>query len=557
MRLRIVPIITAATAAALALSACAPQAPSTSASSPTSTGSETSTDTDTPTDSPGGLTPSPDAVLNIATTTDVNNFNPLLGNSRSDSWVTNLMYPHLLGIDETGAKVANLATDWGYIDDTHGYFEIRTDMTWSDGTPITAEDVAFTLNATKRDEPPGTFFGQMYNFESAEAVSDSRVELVFTQPDSSILEELGFWGVVIPKHVFEPAGNVADFANKGPEWVSAGPYVMTGFQAGQSYTMERVDNYPLVEGGTPWAARVVFRVYPDLNTEILALQSGEVQMIANAIPPAQVATLESDPNVDLAEVPGLGYAHIVYNMKHEDLAKTEVRQALARLIDYEAIRQVVLQGQAVSNGSSPLMQVLAKYYDSSLTEYPHDPQAARDLLTAAGYEADANGKFNLNFRILYSLQDVVTSQWVTMVKDWAAEVGINITLDGYERNTYLQMTNAGDYDIYAGSFAIMDDPVTNFALSYLPDGVINYTYVDDPELNALIEKAMLTFEEDEKIAIMQEAAKIVHDEVYDNIMYTQTLYFAHSAKWTGFIPAPSELLSIVNPLSVASAHITE
>src|SRR3546814_1176012 len=100
----------------------------------------------------------------------------------------------------------------------------------------------------------------------------------------------------------------------------------------------------------------------------------------------------------------------------------------------------------------------------------------------------------------------------------------------------------------------MDDPVTNFTLSYLPGGAINYTYVDDPELNALIEEASATFDEEEKIEIMREAAKIVHEQVYDNVMYTQNLYVAHSSDWEGFISKPSELLSIVNPVSIASAH---
>ena len=175
----------------------------------------------------------------------------------------------------------------------------------------------------------------------------------------------------------------------------------------------------------------------------------------------------------------------------------------------------------------------------------------------AGYAADASGKFPVSFRLIYSLQDSVTSQWAQMVKDSAAEAGITIELQGTERNTYLSMTSEGDYDIYAGNFAIMDDPVTNFSLSYLPGGAINYTHVDDPDLNALIEEGMVTFDQDEKISIMRGANKIVHEQVYDNIMYTQNLFFAASDEWAGFIAKPSELLSIVNPLSLASAHPVE
>jgi peptide/nickel transport system substrate-binding protein len=118
------------------------------------------------------------------------------------------------------------------------------------------------------------------------------------------------------------------------------------------------------------------------------------------------------------------------------------------------------------------------------------------------------------------------------------------------------MTNRGDFDIYAGNFAIMDDPVTNMTLAYLPGGAINYTYCDDPKLNDLINRARVTFEREAQIPLMRQAAKIVRDEVYDNIMYTQNLFVAHRANWSGFVVKPSELLSIVNPISVASATRT-
>lgn len=123
-----------------------------------------------------------------------------------------------------------------------------------------------------------------------------------------------------------------------------------------------------------------------------------------------------------------------------------------------------------------------------------------------------------------------------------------------ERNTYLAKTAAGDFDIYAGNFAIMDDPVTNMTLTYLPGGVINYSYVSDTKLSDLITKGQQTTDRSTKIDLMRQAARIVNENVYDNIMYTQNLYFAHRSSWTGFVSKPSELLSIVNPISLANAH---
>lgn len=490
--------------------------------------------------------------LTIATTTDVVNFNPLIGNSRTDSWVTSLMYPHLLSIADDGSKQPSLATDWGYTDPLTGFYEIRDDMQWSDGEPLTAEDVAYTLNAVKNDQPAGVLYGQMSAFESAEAVSETRVELTLSTPDSSVVPEIGFWGSIVPQHVFEPAGSVAEFANDS-DWVSAGPYRLTTVQRGQSYTMERVEPYPLVEGGVPGPAEVVFRVYPDINTEILALQNGDVDLIGNALPPSQVERLQQTEGITVQEIPGLGYAHMTYNMQREPLDDVLVRRALAHAVDYESIREVVLQGQAVSTGSSPIMPVLAQYYDDSIEEYEFDPELSRQLLEEAGYTADADGNFPLSFRLIYSLQDAVTSQWVNLVRDDAAKAGITIELQGLERNTYLAQTDAGDFDIYAGNFAIMDDPVTNMTLAYLPDGAINYTYVDDPELNALITEASTMTDVEEQKPLLQEAAALVRDNVYDNVMYTQNLYVAYDSEWSGFVVQPSELLSILNPISVASA----
>src|SRR5699024_224027 len=108
-----------AAAAVLALAACAPSAP------------EEGSDEAAGTDGGGGAT---DETLTIATTTEVVNLNPLLGNRRTDSWVTDLMYPRLLTSNADGSKEPYLATEWGYSDDgMTAFYEIRDDFVWSDG----------------------------------------------------------------------------------------------------------------------------------------------------------------------------------------------------------------------------------------------------------------------------------------------------------------------------------------------------------------------------------------------------------------------------------------
>ncbi|WP_432841881.1 ABC transporter substrate-binding protein [Dactylosporangium sp. CA-092794] len=525
MRLRLPFTIVAALAVAAAGTACSPQPP---------------------TATPGGGS---DATLTIATTTDVVNFNPLVGNSRTDYWITNLMYPHLLTIDASGNKQPSLAKAFGYTDPTTGYYDLRDDMKWSDGQAVTADDVAFTINAIMRDKPAGnTTYGQLANVDTAVAASPTRVELKLKRPDATVVAEAGFWMNVVPKHVFEPAGNVATFANTAG-WVSAGPYKLTSVAKGQSYTLERISPYPFAPGGTPTVAKVVYRVYPDVNTEILALKNGEVDLIANALPPAQVKNLQSTAGITVEQVPGLGYANMTYNMTRKPLDNLKVRQALAHAVDYNAIRSVVLQGQAVSTGSSPIPPVLKDFVDPSSQEYAYDPDLSKRLLQESGVTVPP-------LTLIYSLQDAVTAQWVSIVKDGAAKVGITVNLQGLDRNTYLAKRAAGEFDIYTGNFAIMDDPATNMTLTYLPKGAINFSFVDDPELSALIVQAQQTTDKAAQKQLVQRAAAMVRDNVYDNVMYLQNLYVAHSSRWTGFVVKPSELLSVVDPQSLANAKQT-
>lgn len=509
----------------------------------------------------GSAPPSSEATggdLRIGTTADVVNFNPLVGNSRTDTWVTNLMYPSMMTINEAGEKVPALATEWGYGDDgLTAWIEIRDDFEWTDGTPLTAEDVVFTVNAVK-EEQLGVVAGMVGSMESAKAVSDTRVEFTLSRPDGALLNSIGFWMPIVPAHVFGKAPNVAEFANDS-DWVSAGPFVLTEVEAGQRYVMEAVDNYPLAENGAANVDRVIYRVYPDVNTQVLALRSGELDMIANALPQSMSGELDGADGIELHSVPSLGWAHMQYNMRRKPLDRVEVRQALAHAVDYEAIRQVVLGGNAVSANSSVLTPSFEQWVDPSAEEYEYDPDLSRSLLEDAGFTDDnGDGMYDgLSFEMIYDSGDPNIAGWAEIVRDQSAEAGIEIKLAGLERNTYLSRTEERDFDVYAGSWAIIDEPQSNFFLLFAPDGFINYAGVNDPEINRLMDESSSALTVEEAREPLHELARIVTEKVYDNVMYVEQFTFATTDGWTGFDPRPSELLGLVNAQSLASVRPAE
>jgi peptide/nickel transport system substrate-binding protein len=496
-----------------------------------------------------------ETTLVIGTTADVVNYNPLIGNSRSDLIVTNLMYPHLMDMDLTGRKQPLAATDWGYEGGGRkAWMTIRDDLVWSDGTPFTAEDVAFTVTAVWKEQI-GVYAGLIPSFKSAKAVSDTRVEFELSRPDGTFLTSLGFWFPIVPAHVFGKAPSVQEFANDS-DWVSAGPYRLVSVRKGDRYVLEAVDQYPLAPGGKPTLDRVIFRVYPDVNSEVLALRSGEIDVIANAIPPSMARSLQNIEGIALQEVPSLGWAHVQYNTQREPLDRVEVRRALAKTVDAEAIRRVVLQGQAKSTGSSVLTPTLEFWHDPSLEEYPFDPAAAKAELSRAGFsDADGDGLFDgLQLEMIYDKADPITSAIAQMVRDSSREAGVDIKLSGLERNTYNEKTLERDFDIYLGSWAIMEDPPAYLGLAFKTGGFINYGNVSDPQLDALIDQAQRATTPEAARETVREIAHRIHDQVYDVVLYVQQLNFAYDSSWGNFIAEPSELLSIVNARSLAQVR---
>ena len=491
----------------------------------------------------------------IGTTADVVNFNPLVGNSRTDAWVTDLMYPKLMQMDLGGKKSALVATEWGYEDGGRtAWVTLRDDLTWSDGKPLTAKDVAFTVTAVAK-EKIGIVAGLIPTFTKATAVSDTRVEFELSKPDGTFLTNIGFWMPIVPEHVFGKAKSVQEFAND-KDWVSAGPYNLTKVRKGASYQLDAVKSYPFAPGGKPSLSQVEFRVYPDVNTEVLALRNGDLDLVANVIPPPLVKTLQNAEGIGLQDVPSLGWAHTQYNTEREPLNRVEVRRALAQAIDAEAIRRVVLGGKAKSTGSSVLSPTLKFWHDPNLKEYAYDPKASKAALSKAGFDdADGDGLFDdLQLDMIYDKADPNISRWAQLVRDSSREAGIDIKLSGLERNTYVEKGAERDFDIYAGSWAIMEEPAAYLALAFKSGGFINYGQVKDPALDALIDEAQQATSPDDALQPVHDIAARIHEQVYDVVLYVETFTVAYDSSWTGFVVQPSELLSIVNPQSLAQVR---
>jgi peptide/nickel transport system substrate-binding protein len=279
---------------------------------------------------------------------------------------------------------------------------------------------------------------------------------------------------------------------------------------------------------------VIFKVYPNVNTEFLALKSGAVDVVGDPVPPSEVSVLQKTSGIKVQLVPGLGYEFLTYNVTHKPLNNVLVRRALAHAVDDATLRKVVLDGQGISTGGVPIAPVLKDWADPSIKEYSFDPKLSRKLLEQAGYKANSSGMFPLSFDMIYNLQDAVTSEMVQLLRSEAAQAGITLKLKGLSQNTFLANSAQGEFDIYAGEFLIENNPVVGMELAFQDKGVNNFTFENDPHLMSLINGAAVSPSTDKQISLIHQAASVIYDQVYDNVLFMQNPAVAYRAGCTGW-----------------------
>ncbi|SDD33816.1 ABC transporter substrate-binding protein [Auraticoccus monumenti] len=492
--------------------------------------------------------------LRIGTTTEVANYNPLQSLSKTDNWVLNAMYPHLLRIDENAEKVPELAEGYRYEDDGRTViFDLRDDFTWSDGEPVTAADVKFSAEAIM-EYKLGNVAAKLTWVESIEAPDDTTVVFNLSQAYAPFAEGVGFWMSVVPEHVFAEAGDLSTFANDS-DWVGAGAYVLESVTPGQRYTMAANENYPYAPEGGPAVDVVEYVVYPDINTMLLALRNGDIDLMGNPVPASAAATLEGEADITMQSVDSLGFAHLTYNVQKGALAEKEVRQALSMVVDTDSIIATIMQGDAQPM-VGPISPIFGEFDNPDLERYPFDPAGARQLLESAGYsDGDGDGMLDdLSFEMVCDQSNANLTRVGEVVREDAAEAGIAIELACLERNTFLARTKNGEYDIDLSQWGVFDNPMDQLRSTYLSSnpGGINYNLVEDPTLDEMVDDAASTVDEAEFVTRIQDIDAYVHDQALLTPLYVEEFRFAYrSDRWTGFQPSPSDLLGMVTGYSLS------
>ena len=313
--------------------------------------------------------------------------NPLYGQATAGTNdLDALLFEPLVRVLPTGVIEARLASRWDVSPDGRTYsFTLRPQARWSDGAPVSADDVVFTVRTVQDPQFPGALVNLSWKDIIATAVDAQHVRFALPGHNAGFLANLELLDIV-PSHLL--AGkSVAELATASPNLnpVGTGPFRLLG----QSSDGLKLERNPFA-WRRPWIKTVTIRSFPTQAAALEALDRSQVDGIAN-LTPSGAAHESSNKQVSVIRAATYQYAELLLNLKPDEpyFQDLKVRQAIARAIDRDAIIRDVLGGQAVPDGG-PIPKSIQWAYDSAAQQPSYDQAAANKLLDEAGW-ALSNG----------------------------------------------------------------------------------------------------------------------------------------------------------------------
>ncbi|GAA3721507.1 peptide/nickel transport system substrate-binding protein [Spinactinospora alkalitolerans] len=410
------------------------------------------------------------------------------------------VYEGLVELGASGEIEPLLAKSWTVSEDRTVYdFTLHDDVVFSNGEPFTAEDVEFSIERVPT-EWTLALKSSMDVVDDVEVLSPTEVRVRLKRPSNKWLFDM----TTRVGAVFSREG-VADLAN---DPVGTGPFELAEWVRGESITLRARDDY---WGEAPPLDGVVFRYFNDALALNNALLTEQIDVISSVQAPETIEQFTSEERFRLIEGTTNGEVVLALNNSRAPLDDVRVRRAVNHAVDREALLDTVWAGHGTLIGS--MVPPTDPWYQG-LSGYEHDPQRARELLAEAGQEDLA-----LEFRVPNLPYAVASAQ---VIQSQLRQVGITAEIDVLEFPArWLEEVFTGqDYDMSVIQHTEPRDIVTFGDPDY-------YWRYDSPELRDLLAEADRGSEE-QQVAAMREAARLLHDDAAAVFLYLQpNLILAH------------------------------
>jgi peptide/nickel transport system substrate-binding protein len=503
-----------------------------------------------PTVAPSSPEPVSGGIYTEALVGSFGRLNPLLDvNNPADRDIDRLLFSSLIRFDSNGVPQPDLADSWGVSEDGMIYnFTLRDNAVWQDGTPVTSDDVLFTINLLKSEYSayPADVHSLWDNVEITR-VNDKNFKFTLTEPFVPFLDYLTFG--ILPAHLLQnvPADQLAnnDF-NLSP--VGTGPFKFDHLTLDKGkITGVVLSSWKDYYGLPPFLDQIVFKYYPDGQSALDAFNAGEVLGISQ-VTGSTIASACSNPNLSCysSRLPQLSL--VLLNLGDSNLPffqDKNVRIALMEGLNRQWIIDQILKGQGIL-ANSPLLPSTWAYY-SSTDQVNYDPDAAVVLLKAAGYILPAEGSVRakdgtpLSFTLTYPDDGLHTQVAQAIQQNWA-KIGVEAKLQpvSYESllNDYLTPRS------YQAALVDLDmsrsydpDPYPFWHQAEITDGQ-NYSQWDNRTASEYLENARVVADMSVRLKLYRNFQVIFAREMPALLLYYPVQTFAIDQRVQGVQAAP-------------------
>ena len=476
----------------------------------------------------------------IGTLGEAQSINPFLANESESDWRTVQLFDSLIRIDPTSyALVPGLASEWT-VEDLTITFTIREAM-FSDGTPLTANDIAFTLEGLLHPDtaaPRAQLYaviegasaymdGSADTVSGIEVVDDRTLTVTLAEPNAPFLYNMRFVKPV-PAAQLEGKDLAMDAWFSAP--VGAGPFQFESWTTGADFVMTANPNF--WEESKPAIQRVVHRTIADAQSLVLALQNGEIDG-SNYPNPAAAEQLRDVAALDVLVPPFNSPNGWMFNCEDEHLSKKEVRQAIVMALDTERFAADFLLGLGEA-GVGPIAPG-SWAFDTTLEPLPYDPETARQMIIDAGAEG-AQITFNTN------AGNILREDWLTYTQQALQEIGIEVVPELMEYATLVEEVTVNDnYQVTGVDFAGVTAEPSALSLQFHSESSGNYMHYSNPELDALLEQASATLDQEEAKPLYAEIQRIiVEDAPFHFAWYRPFLHVVNSEKFANYTDSAAD-----------------
>jgi peptide/nickel transport system substrate-binding protein len=456
---------------------------------------------------------------------DVTSLNPVLMSTSYERDVLAYLFDALVEVDATMRPAPGVATRWDISPDgTTFRFFLDPGASFDDGTPVTAEDVLFSVRKYAEESSQISGYLQGLDLKKTRVVDPQTVEVVF-ESGRSAGQIYAFGFPVIAEHVYGKGDFKKDFNDKV---VGNGPYRLVSRTPGSEIVLERRDDY---HGTKPPIRSVVFKVIPNETIAWSALTRGEIDEMR--ISAEQFSLGASDPElrktIVFHQFYELGYNFIAWNNRFEPLSDPDIRRAFTMAIDRGAVVQHMYAGGArVMSGPFTVEQWA---FNPAVPPIPYDPAASRAMLESKGWvDTDGDGvrergKKKLRIELLVAAEDNASVQQGEIYQQALRDVGVDLVVRKMEGAAMIERVVGGKFEAVFLGYSLDLDPdlFANFHSSqFTPEGQ-NWVFYSNPEVDELLAKGRLELDQAKRREMYMRVHEILaHDQPYTWLVQPST-----------------------------------